>query len=323
MKRRPLGDTGINTTPVSFGAMQIQANESGVSEELLLALENGVNFIDTARNYGDSERIVGATLREWGGERPFIASKIKPLDITNWRFYVPIERQFTPESIKQSVEDSLRILDAEYLDLVQLHQWYFLWGHTDEWLETFHSLKNEGKVRSIGVSAQDHEHDALLQQIDNQAVDAVQLLLNIFESRPFVSAIPLAEQRKVGVIGRCVFDHSGSLATGGNREVLARDVKLSNASQEIVTEYIRRIDRIIEEFCSDERDLAELSIRFALSRPGVSTLAVSMADANQVNTAIKAAEKGPLPEKDFQRLCRDHVWVKNFYYFSKKTVDGK
>ncbi|MGC6424848.1 MAG: aldo/keto reductase [Lentimonas sp.] len=322
MQTRPFGRTNYQTTPVAFGAMRVSPNAWGYSDALLYALEQGINFIDTARNYGESEAIVARTLKEWKGQRPFIATKVKPRDITNWRFYVPLAEQFTPKSIRESVETSLSTLDVDCLDLIQLHQWYYLWSHRPEWLETLKKLQTEGKVRYIGVSAQDHEHDAVLNLIENNTIDAVQLFMNAFESRPLVSAIPLAEQRKVGVIARCIYDHSGSLATGGNREVLAQDIKLSNASPEIVTEYLNRIEAMKNDVCGDEMSLSELAIRFALSRPGVSNVAASMSSAKRVDEAIKAAGKGPLPDELFQKVCRDHVWVKNFYYFSKSTVDG-
>lgn len=322
MQKRPFGNTGFQTTPVAFGAMRITGNGAGISKELLYALEKGINFIDTARNYGESERIIGATLKEWKGERPFIATKVIPRDTANWRFYVPLEEQFTPESITRSVEDSLKTLGVDCLDLIQLHQWYYLWGQRPEWLETLKKLQTQGKVHYIGVSAQDHEHDAVLQLVDGNRVDAVQVFMNVFESRPFVSTIPLCEQRKVAVIARCIYDHSGALAAGGDRDLLSRDVKLSNASPEIVTEYINRIDRLKEEICGDGMTLSELAVRFALSRPGVSNVAASMSSPERIDQAIQAAAKGPLAEDLFQYICRHHVWVKNFYYFSKATVDG-
>lgn len=322
MTKRPFGSTGLSFNPVAFGAMRIQPNAKGISDILLHALERGIDFIDTARNYGHSEEVIARTLKEWKGERPFIASKVKPKDITNWRFYVPIEEQFTPESIRESVETSLRTLDVECLDLVQLHQWYYLWSGRNEWLETLHQLRDEGKIRYIGVSAQDHEHDAVLKLVDENLVDSVQIIINAFESRPFVSCVPLCEKKKVGIIVRCVFDHSGCLSTGGNRETLAGDVKLSHASPELVTEYLNRIARLRDDVCDETTDLNELSIRFALSKPGVSALALSLSSSDRVNRALEAAAKGPLPDDVFKRICREHVWVKNFYYLSKSTVDG-
>lgn len=323
MKKRPFGNTGYMTTPIAFGAMRIQKNGAGISEALLYALEKGINFIDTARNYGESEHIIGKTLKEWNGERPFIATKVKPLNITNWRFYLPIEEQFTPESITDSVETSLKELGVDCIDLIQLHQWYYLWGLRPEWLDTLKRLREQGKVRYIGVSALDHEHDAVLRLIDDNVVDSVQVAINAFESRPFTSVAPLAQERKIGVIARCVYDHSGSLAIGGNRDVLSRDIKLSKGSPEIVTEYINRIGNLKTDCCKNGMDLHELSMRFVLSHQGVSTIATSIDTKTFVDQAIQSAEKGALPDNLFEHIKENHIWVKNFNYFSKATQDGK
>ena len=310
-------------SPIAFGAMRITADGDGKSSVLLHALERGVTTIDTARNYGESEAIVGRTLREWRGARPFIATKVRPKDVSNWRFYVPMPEQFTRASIIESVETSLRTLGVECIDLLQLHQWYYRWSHETEWLEALHALRAAGKIRFIGVSAQDHEHDGVLRLVDDRMVDAVQVVLNAFESRPLVSVVPLADARGIGVIARCVFDHSAALAGVATVESLARDVKLSNASSEIVTEYLRRIDRLRDEALAHGMTLAELGVRFVLSRPGVSTVAISTATPAQVDEVVAAAGRGPLPDALFDRICREHVWVKNFYYFSRATVDGQ
>ena len=323
MQRRELGTTGVSVSPIAFGAMRITADSDGTSPVLLHALGRGVSLIDTARNYGESEAIVGRTLRRWRGPRPFLATKVKPRDVTNWRFYVPMHEQFTRASIIESAETSLRTLGVDCIDLLQIHQWYYGWSHESEWLEALHALRDAGKIRFIGVSAQDHEHDGVLKVVDDRAVDSVQVVLNAFESRPFVSVVPLAEARGTGVIARCLFDHSGALAGAATAASLAQDVKLANASREVVTEYLRRIDRLRDEAAAHAMTLVELSVRFALSRPGVSTIAVSSATPAQVDAVVAAAERGPLPDALFERICREHVWVKNFYYFSKATVDGQ
>jgi aryl-alcohol dehydrogenase-like predicted oxidoreductase len=320
---RPFGTSGVSVTPITFGAMRITADADGTSSVLRHALERGITSIDTARNYGDSEAIVGRTLRDWTGPRPFLATKIKPRDVGNWRTYVPIDEQFTPASITESVETSLRLLGVDCLDLVQLHQWYYRWSHRTEWLETLASLRAQGKIRFIGVSAQDHEHDGVLRLVDDCLVDGVQVLVNAFESRPFVSVVPLAEERGVGVIGRCVFDHSGALAGAATRASLEHDVKLCNASPEIVTEYLGRVARLERDAFDHGMNLVELSVRFVLSHRGMTTIATSSATADQVDEVVAAASKGPLSGELFERVCREHVWVKNFYYFSKATVDGQ
>ncbi len=180
MHLRPFGSSGVSITPITFGAMRITADAGGASSVLLHALERGVSAIDTARNYGESEAIVGRTLREWTGARPFLSTKVKPRDVSNWRFVVPIDEQFTPASIIESVETSLRTLGVDCIDFLQLHQWYYRWSHRTEWLDTLQALRAQGKIRFLGVSAQDHEHDGLLKLVDDRLVDGVQLVLNVF-----------------------------------------------------------------------------------------------------------------------------------------------
>ena len=213
----------------------------GASSVLLHALERGVNIIDTARNYGESEAIVGRTLREWRGPRPFLATKVKPRDVTNWRFYVPMPEQFTRASIVDSVETSLRTLGVECIDLLQIHQWYYRWSHETEWLEALHALRAAGKIRFIGVSAQDHEHDGVLKLVDDRMVDAVQVVLNAFESQAARQRGPAGRGTRRRRDRALHLRPLRCACRRGDAESLAHDVKLANASPEIVTEYLARI----------------------------------------------------------------------------------
>ena len=123
MKMRGMGRTGVSLSPITFGAMRIEGGQStdGICRPLLYALEKGINCIDTARAYGESEEIVGKTLRAFGGPKPFIASKVAPLASGDWRHYVPLEKSFTPQSIQSSVETSLGELQVDYVDLLLIH----------------------------------------------------------------------------------------------------------------------------------------------------------------------------------------------------------
>jgi len=78
------------------------------------------------------------------GAPPFVATKVKPKDVSNWRFYVPMAEQFTRASIIESVETSLRTLGIECVDLLQIHQWYYRWSHETEWLEALRVLRPGG-----------------------------------------------------------------------------------------------------------------------------------------------------------------------------------
>jgi aryl-alcohol dehydrogenase-like predicted oxidoreductase len=310
--RRAFGTSGLQVSAVAYGAMTIATDpelRDGVAPSLLRALERGVSLIDTARVYRDSEAIVGKTLREWSGERPLLSSKVAPRSLKAFRSYVPIAESFTPESIVASVEASLAQLGVDCLDVVHLHQWYYLWTHEDAWLEVMRRLREQGKIRCIAVSAQDHEHDALLEAMSRGLVDSVQFIYNVFESRPAVSLLPLAARKGIGTIARCVLD-SGGLTGALDRAGFERTLFLRHAPFD---EYQQRLGALRELCKEGDMDLGELALRFALTHPAVSTLTVGMASSDLVERNLDAAVKGPLPGELFERLRTHHVWTKNHY----------
>jgi aryl-alcohol dehydrogenase-like predicted oxidoreductase len=312
MQQRPYGASGLTVSAVAYGAMTIGLDpglKDGVAPSLLAALEGGVTLIDTARVYPGSEAIVAATLKAWTGACPVISTKLAPMGRDTWRSHRPLAQAYTPDSIRASVEGSLQALGVETLDIVHLHQWHYLWTHEPAWLETLLALRAEGKLRCIAVSAQDHEHDAVLELVSQGRVDGVQAIVNLFESRPAAGLLPLAAERGVGVIARCVYDSGG--LTGLTREQFAARPFLKDAPYGEYQARLRALKaRIIPETAAD---LPELALRFVLSLSGVSSATLGMSDIALVETALAAAARGPLPAEAVEALRREHVWTKNFY----------
>ena len=145
----------------------------------------------------------------------------------------------------------------------------------------------QGKIRCIAISAQDHEHDALLEVISQNLIDGVQVIFNLFESRPMSAVLPLAQQRGVGVIARCVYD-SGGLSDSLSMEDFAkrrfsstrRTRSTSSAWKNCGTTFVP----------SDAASVPELALRFVLSVPGVSAATLGMPDTALVDATIAAAE---------------------------------
>lgn len=312
MQQRPYGASGLTVSALAYGAMTIAMDpglKDGVSPSLLAALEGGITLIDTARVYPGSEAIIAATLKAWSGARPVISTKLAPLGRETWRAHRPLAQAYTPDSIRASVEGSLQALGVETLDIVHLHQWHYLWTHEPAWLETLVTLRAEGKLRCIAISAQDHEHDALLELVSQGRVDGVQAIVNLFESRPATGLLPLAAERGVGVIARCVYDSGG--LTGLTREQFTARPFLKEAPY---GEYHARLRALTAHFIPDTAaDLAELALRFVLTLPGVSSATLGMGDVALVEAALAAAAKGPLPPEAVDAIRREHVWTKNFY----------
>jgi aryl-alcohol dehydrogenase-like predicted oxidoreductase len=160
MQKRQLGNSDLNITSVGFGAWAIGGggwefgwgpqDDSISIEAIHRALELGINWIDTAAVYGcgHSEEVVAKALRNWSGERPYVFTKC----VLRWDVNGKIFQNYTPESLRQECEDSLRRLNIDVIDLYQLH-----WPpDEDETLidaawEMMARFKEEGKVRWIGV----------------------------------------------------------------------------------------------------------------------------------------------------------------------------
>ncbi len=313
MQYRRYGSDGPQVSPLAFGAMGIAhdpALRHGISRSLLHALECGINLIDTARVYNRSEEIVARTLREWRGGRPLISTKLAPVNRDGFRFGGPIGDFYAGQDIVASVDHSLAALGTERLDIVHLHQWHYRWTHELEWLETLAALKQAGKIDRIAISGQDHEHDALLEIVSRGLVDGIQVIVNLFESRPMNALLPRAASCGVGVIARCVLDSGGLTGLLTDAEFSERPF-LKNAPAE---DYRRRVDALARLFVPVEAaSTTDLAIRFVLSDPAVSSMTLGLAGAEQVDAAIAAIDTGPLSSEAADAIRRRHVWTKNFY----------
>jgi aryl-alcohol dehydrogenase-like predicted oxidoreductase len=313
IEQRPYGATGLSVSVLAYGAMTIAADpglSNGVAPSLLAALDAGVTLVDTARAYGPSEEIVGATLRAWGGRPPAISTKVRSRARDAYRFACPVSEAYPPEAIRESVEASLTALGVERLDIVHLHQWHYAWTHDLSWLEALHDLQAEGKVGAVAVSVQDHEHDAALELVSRGLVDGVQTILHLFESRPANALLPLCSARGVGVIARCVLD-SGGLTEAFSAEDFAGRTFLKHAPY---PEYAARLGALAARFTPQVAgSTTELALRFAAYAEGITAITLGLTEPRFVAEAVAALARGPLPAESVAAIRREHVWTRNFY----------
>lgn len=321
MKYNPFRNAQDQVSRLGFGAMGLGGSFGNYSEgdlirSVLNCLEQGVNFIDTARAYGDSERILGKALKEWKGDRPFIASKVqsKGPGAVGWGMYIPIEVAYPQGWLRKSVEISLEQLDVDVIDLIQLHQYWPQWDRADYWMEEFVRLKDEGKIRYIGISIPDQRHDIALPIVQSGAIDSVQTVFNIFDPLPMDCLLPFCEEHGVAFIARCIMDE------GGLTGFLTKDTQFADGDYrksyfEYVPRemYIERVDRLRKFIPEYADNLAELAIKFVLHHPAVTTALVSMHVPQYANQNIAAVDKTPLPDDIFEEIRKYHRWVRNFY----------
>ncbi len=200
MKYRELGQTGWQVSEVSFGAWAIGGSWGAVDDQesiaaLHTALDLGVNFIDTADVYGDgrSERLIAGVLKE-RREEVIVATK------AGRRLSPHTADGYNAANLARFVERSLRNLDTDCLDLVQLHCPPTEVYYRPEVFGAMDDLVRAGKIRYYGVSVEKVEE--ALKAIEYPNVQAVQIIFNIFRHRPAELFFAQAQQRKVGVLAR-------------------------------------------------------------------------------------------------------------------------
>ena len=330
MQYTEFANSGRQVSRVAFGAMGLNCAFGNYEESELIkavhhSLDLGVNFIDTARTYGDSESILGKALKQWSGERPFIASKAAPQGTSKnngWGIPNPYSTSYPKGSVTESVEESLRQLDIDCIDLLQLHQ-YWSQFENEDWYEEMQSLKEQGKVKHIGISVTDHRHDQALSIVRNGLVDSVQTIVNIFDPLAFDSLIPLCQEKKVAIMARCVLDEGG--LTGflqADTTFPPADFRNDYFEHGPLSEYIRRVDALKKFIPEHASSLAELAIKFTLYHPGVTCANISMHIPEYADENIAVVDKTPLTEKVFTEIRETHRWLTNLYenkYFPREN----
>jgi aryl-alcohol dehydrogenase-like predicted oxidoreductase len=325
MNHRLLGKSGFNVSEIGFGAWAIGGgwgpqNEADSLSALGRALDLGVNFIDTAAGYGDgrSERLIARALKGRGG-RVFVATKTPPKMPGHWPpspYCVAAERY--PEAyLRENVEQRLRNLGTDAIDLLQLHTWTRAWNRDPEPFAVLKKLKDEGKIRSIGVSTPEHDQNAVIDLMRDGWVDVVQVIYNIFEQEPAAELLPAAARHNVGIIVRVVFDE-GSLTGKWTRDTVfpEGDFRRNYFAGDRLERAVARAEKVRETLVGSGYTLPQAALKFALAHPAVSTVIPGMRTAGQAEANCQAGTTPPMPD-GLQKSLRGHSWLRGFWYAGK------
>ncbi|GAC1447708.1 MAG: aldo/keto reductase [Ktedonobacterales bacterium] len=324
---RTLGRTGIEVSSVgigtwAMGAMWGQQNEADSIHALHRALDLGCHLIDTAQVYGNgrSERLIARVFRE-RGERVPVATKVPPKDGI-WETQpgvTQIRDKFPAQYLIDRCEVSLRHLETDCLDVYQLHTWCASWNDETEWYEALVKLRDQGKIRAIGISVTDAAPTQANGTIQAGRVDTIQLIYNLLDQRPADDVFPLARQHDVGILARVPLA-SGALSGKWNPQTTfpeddwRRNV-FTGATLERTLHYIEQL-RFLE--TSSHGSLVEAAVRFCVSDPTVSSVIPGVRNARQVETLLHALQWGALPEADLQRV--HDLWQTQFRHHIQTSI---
>jgi uncharacterized protein len=196
---RTLGRTGLKVSALSFGVMRL--TEPAV---LFEALEMGINYFDTAHSYqkGNNEKMLGDVLKQYGREKVFIATKIKPYN--RYLNRLGVKRLNDQKSMEAKMEKSLKRLKTDYVDVLFLHNIKDpAWTAHDEMLSFCQKIKKTGKARFVGISfhsAGKTYVETVDQALGTDAYDVFLATLNYKSSKEHIDALERARKKNVGIV---------------------------------------------------------------------------------------------------------------------------
>ncbi len=319
MKYRKFGKTGWDISEIGFGGWGIGkawwggADDIESIEALKAAVEQGINFFDTAYVYGDghSEELMGQALK---GKQVYIATKIPPKN-HEWpgNPETPVKETFPKDWILRCTDRSLQKLGRDTIDLTQFHCWTDAWLNDDGWKDAVAALKLSGKIRAFGVSINDHDPNSAIELVKSGLVDSVQVIFNIFDQSPVQTLFPLCLKHKVGVIVRVPLDEGGLTGTlTKDTHFSGDDFRAHYFRGDNLIQTVARVERLKPLVGSEAKTLPELALKFILAYEAVSTVIPGM--RRKTNVMANAAVSGTLPlSENTITTLRAHAWKRNFY----------
>ena len=321
MEKRKFADTNEEITLLGFGcwgigkSMWIGADDTESKKALIRAIDEGINFFDTALVYGagHSEVLVGEAEKE-SGKKIFIASKVPPKDM-EWPALdnSKLKEVFPKDYIIKRTEQSLRNLKRDNIDLMQFHVWNDKWSDQDEWKEAVNKLKKEGKVRYWGISINDHQPENGIEAGKSGLIDSFQVIFNIFDQKPIERLFPFCKKNNISIIARVPFDEgalTGNIST--NTDFPVGDFRNNYFRGTRKVEVKLRVDSIMNDVKSEVSSMAEAALRYIISFDAVTSVIPGMRKEKNLMANIASVKKGPLSAELLKEL-KTHKWNKNFY----------
>ena len=311
MQYRELGSTGMKVSTVSFGAWAIGGTWGDVKDEESLAalnhaLDLGVNFFDTADGYGDghSEQLLGK-LRKERSEKFYIATK------AGRRLNPHVASGYNRENLTGFVEQSLKNLQMDALDLLQLHCPPTEVFYMPEVFDILDDLVKAGKLLNYGVSVEKVEE--ALKAIQYPNVKTVQIIFNIFRQRPLELFFNEAQKHNIGIIARVPL--SSGMLTGKmtressfqaddhrqfNRhgESFDRGETFSGLDYEVGLQAVEELRALVPAGMT----MTQMALRWILMSPAVTCAIPGAKRPAQVEENVAAADQAPLSDEAMSRI---------------------
>ncbi len=302
MKTRKLGNSDLHITPVGYGAWAIggsgwqfgwgsQDDQDSIGA-IHRSLDLGVNWIDTAAVYGmgHSEEVVARALKKWSGHRPYVFTKCG----LRWNRQGEVQKVLSSDSIRSEVEDSLRRLAVDVIDLYQIH-----WppdpdsAQLEEGWSTLADLKREGKIRWMGVSNFNVEQLRRAQAI--ASVTSLQPRYSLVHREVEDEVLPYCLNEGIGVIvyspmasglltGAMTHERAAMLPNDDWRKNHPDFTEPDLSRNLVLVERLRQVAR------RHDRSIGEVAIAWTLHNPAITGAIVGARNARQAEGVMRAGD---------------------------------
>ncbi|GGD49778.1 oxidoreductase [Emticicia aquatilis] len=328
MKYRKLGKTGFEISEISLGTWQVggvwgdEFSHENAAKILNSAVDSGINFIDTADVYGDgeSEKAVGRFVKS-RSERIYVATKC------GRQLNPHVNEAYQPAVLRKFVENSLKNMGLETLDLIQLHCPPTEVYYRPEIFELFDRLKDEGKILNLGISVEKVEE--ALKGIEYDNVTTVQIIFNTFRQRPAELFFEQAKKKDIGVIVRVPlasglltgkFSKQSTFTAGDHRnfnrngEAFDKGETFSGIDYETGLAAVEELKALFP----NQANLAPVALKWILGFDAVSTIIPGASRPEQVSANVAAldfpdlsaeqiSQMNSIYEKHIKKLVH-HLW---------------
>ena len=298
MQKRILGRTGLEVGAVSMGGAFVTTSEGESLERsyeaIHRAFELGMNYIDTAPTYGNSEEVLGEVLQDV--KTPYVLStklggRPEPFEPKN------------KDHLRRSLDESLRLLKRDHIDILMIHEpdrprQYDWWTDYDNFhgpvADFLVELKDEGVITFTGLGGTTAYDMARI--IRTGAYDVVLTAFNysILWREAAIAVLPAAKEMNVGVIAGSPLQQ-GALSQRYDEQVQSGARWLSPPRREQYKKLYAYLDEV-------NMPITEMAMRFVLSNPDIDTILTGARSIEEVEANVAAVEKGPLPHEMLDRL---------------------
>ena len=290
-----LGNSELNVSRVSFGCMSLKPEETNFNIVIGAAIDSGINFFDTADLYdhGLNEVCLGKALKE-KRKQVIIATKVGNKWKTDGTGF-----SWNPEKkyIINAVEESLKRLQTDYIDLYQLHGGT-IEDNFDDTIDAFETLKQQGKIREYGISS--IRPNVIREYVKRSNIVSVMMQYSLLDRRPEEGCLQLLKDHNIGVLAR------GSVASGLLAGKNARPYVGYNENE------VYNAAKAIEKVTTADSNMAATAIAYVLQNSSISTAVVGIRNMHQLSETLQVLDKKHQFTEDEMQLLNSSILINKY-----------